>query len=95
MDRTLNEAVYQIGLRAGSTLAIELVAVHGFDHALFATDRDVVSSLSADEREILYDAVRRIAALRIAPDDPSALPFPKMPAACPRHGCEVCARAAE
>ncbi|GIH25126.1 hypothetical protein Aph01nite_34360 [Acrocarpospora phusangensis] len=83
--KDLNENVYAIGIAAGSALTLELVGLYGFDAAVFSTDRSISAVLSEEEHEILYDAVQRIVALRLPPDDLAGVVCP--PGACTREDC--------
>ncbi|MFC4535673.1 hypothetical protein [Sphaerisporangium dianthi] len=86
------EHVFEIGLRAGSSVTIELAQLHGWDSAEAGVTRDVNASLTVAEQEILFDAVQRIVALRLPPNDLSSLPGLVHAAAeqCRTPECQVC-----
>lgn len=86
---------YRLGLTHGGAHLLEVATAYGWTEASEHIAADVDVTMSADEQEILYDALQRIVALRIAPADLSALPAPSEAASgCHRPGCAVCAAAA-
>ncbi|WP_214103280.1 hypothetical protein [Acrocarpospora catenulata] len=89
--KDLTIPIYEVGLHAGAALTLELIEFYGLEMADSVTGKGIAASLTDDEQEILFDAVQRIVALRIAPNDPATLPEPQEPAtACRRADCQVC-----
>lgn len=84
--------IFEIGMRAGSATTIELAQMYGWDRADAGVTRDINMALTKEEQEILYDAVQRIVALHLPPDDLSSLPGLAHAAAeqCATAGCLVC-----